>query len=125
MMPPPGRIFIVGPSHTFLALADAINAAFARWDLSHLHEFELADGRRIGVVDPEPFDDAVVEEQAAVKVAAAFAPGDEFWFVFDFGDRWEHHCRVLSDKTDPREEWGEGPSPKQPVAIWGWGVIPD
>ena len=126
LKPSPGRIFIVGPSHTFLALADAINAAFARWDLSHLHEFELVDGRRIGFVDAGLFeDDGVVEEQAAVKVADAVRPGDEFGFVFDFGDRWEHHCRVLGEKADPRQEWGAGPLPKQPVAIWGWGVIPD
>jgi Plasmid pRiA4b ORF-3-like protein len=125
LRPSPGRIFIVGPSHTFLALADAINAAFARWDLSHLHEFELDGGRRIGFVDPEPFDDAVIEEQAAVKVITAVGPGDEFGFVFDFGDRWEHRCRVLAEKADPCQEWGAGPLPRQPVAIWGWGSIPD
>ena len=115
----------MGPSHTFAGLADAINAAFARWDLSHLHEFELAGGRRIGFVDPEPFGDAVIEEQAAVKVAAAVRPGEEFVFVFDFGDRWEHRCRVLAQKADPRQEWGDGPLPRRPVAIWGWGLIPD
>jgi hypothetical protein len=125
LRPSPGRIFIVGPAHTFGALADAVNASFARWDLSHLHEFELADGRRIGFDDPEPFDDAVIEDQAATKLAGAVAPGDEFRFVFDFGDRWEHRCRVLADKADPREEWGAGPLPKQPIAIWGWGTIPD
>ncbi len=122
----PGRIFIVGPSHTFFGLAEAVNAAFARWDLSHLHEFELADGRRIGFVDPDPFEnDEVVEDHAAVKVADAVGPGGEFGFVFDFGDCWEHRCRVLAEKVDPRQEWGSGPLPKQPVAIWGWGLIPD
>jgi hypothetical protein len=126
LRPSPGRIFIVGPSHTFSGLAEAINAAFARWDLSHLHEFELADGRRIGFVDPEPFeDDELVEDTAAVKVADAVGPGDEFGFVFDFGDRWEHRCRVLGEKADPRQEWGPGRLPKAPVAIWGWGSIPD
>ncbi len=125
LSPPPGRIFIVGPSHTFSALDDAINAGFARWDLSHLHEFELAGGRRIGFVEPDPFDDAVIEDQAAVKVAEVVAPGDEFRFVFDLGDSWEHRCRVLPDKLDPREELGAGPLPRQPVAIWGWGSIPD
>jgi hypothetical protein len=126
LTPSAGRIFIVGPAHTFSALADAINAAFARWDLSHLHEFELAGGRRIGFADPDPFeDDGVVEDQAAVKVAAAVVPGDEFRFVFDFGDRWEHRCRVLDEKADPRQEWGEGRLPRQPVAIWGWGLVPD
>jgi hypothetical protein len=125
LKPSPGRIFIVGPAHTFGALADAINAGFARWDRSHLHEFELAGGRRIGFVDPEAFDGAVIEEQAAVKVAGVVGPGDRFRFVFDFGDRWEHRCRVLADKVDPRQEWGAGPLPRQPVAIWGWGSIPD
>jgi Plasmid pRiA4b ORF-3-like protein len=120
----PGRIFIVGPSHTFLALAEAINVGFARWDLSHLHQFELGGGRRVGFVDPDPFeDDEVVEDHATVKVAEAVAPGEEFGFIFDFGDRWEHRCRVLGDRIDPSEEWG--PLPKQPVAIWGWGSIPD
>jgi hypothetical protein len=123
---PPGRIFIVGPAHTFGALADAINAGFARWDLSHLHEFALAGGRRIGFVDVEPFeDDEPIDDQAAVKVADALGPGDAFEFVFDFGDRWEHRCRVLAEKADPRQEWGPGPLPRQPVAIWGWGWIPD
>lgn len=126
MLPSPGRIFIVGPAHTFSALADAVNAAFARWDLSHLHEFELAGGRRIGFVDPDPFeDDDVVEDHAGVKVASAVMPGDEFGFVFDFGDRWEHRCCVLGHKADPRQEWGSGALPGQPVAIWGWGLIPD
>lgn len=46
--PRPGRVFIIGPAHTFEQFAHAINAAFARWDLSHLHKFELADGRVIG-----------------------------------------------------------------------------
>src|SRR6478735_8467841 len=45
LWPWPGRIFAVGPSHTFMDLANAINGAFARWDRSHLSMFTLADGR--------------------------------------------------------------------------------
>jgi hypothetical protein len=126
LKPSPGRIFLVGPTHTFSGLAEAINQGFARWDLSHLHEFELAGNRRIGFVDPEPFeDDEVVEDHAQIKVAAVVVPGDEFSFIFDFGDRWEHRCRVLAEKVDPRDEWGPGPLPKTLVAIWGWGLVPD
>jgi hypothetical protein len=126
LKPAPGRILIVGPGHTFSSLAEAINQGFARWDLSHLHEFQLADGQRIGFVDPDwQFEDEEVLDQTAVKVASTVAPGDEFGFVFDFGDRWEHRCRVMVDKADPREEWGPGPLPRRPVAIWGWGPIPD
>ncbi|MDP9989550.1 hypothetical protein J2S98_004741, partial [Arthrobacter oryzae] len=39
LWPWPGRIFVVGPSHTFMDLANAINDAFARWDRSHLSVF--------------------------------------------------------------------------------------
>jgi hypothetical protein len=126
LKPTPGRIFLVGPAHTFEQLADAINQAFARWDLSHLHEFELADGRRIGFPDDNGFGGEITwEDQASLKVAAEVEPGEEFGFTFDFGDRWRHRCRVLGEKVDPRSEWGAGPLPARPVPIWGWGSLPD
>jgi hypothetical protein len=121
----PGRVFLVAPSHTFGQFAEAINSAFARWDLSHLHEFRLGDGRLIGFPDDEFAPEVVWEDQAAVKVADAVGPGDEFEFRFDFGEGWRHRCRVLDEKADPREAYGPGPLPKQPVAIWGWGSMPD
>ena len=39
--PRPGRIFAAARSHTFGQLATAIDDAFARWDRSHLHSFDL------------------------------------------------------------------------------------
>ena len=121
--PPPGRVFIVGPSHSFEQLAQAIDAAFARWDLSHLHEFELPDGRRVGFPSDDYAPELVWEDHATLKVARELKPGQEFSYVFDFGDDWRHRCRVLDEKADPAEEYGT--PPKQPVAIWGWGWIPD
>lgn len=41
----------MSPGHSFGGLAQAVNAAFARWDVSHLHDFELVDGRTIGIPD--------------------------------------------------------------------------
>lgn len=106
------RLFIVGPSHTFFGLSETINQGFARWDLSHLHEFELASGQRIGFVDPDwQFDDEPVWDHAQLKVASAVGPGDEFRFVFDFGDRWEHRCREMPKKVDVRQACGPGPLP--------------
>ena len=48
--PPPGRVFAVAPTLTFERFADAINRAFGRWDLSHLHMFEMADANKDGRV---------------------------------------------------------------------------
>ncbi len=121
--PAPGRIFIVGPAHTFEQLAGAIDAAFARWDLSHLHVFELSDGRAVGFPD-DSFDlDMGWLDHAKLKVAREVAPGDEFSYVFDLGDDWRHRCAVMQGKADPVEEYGI--VPKEPVVIHGWGTIPD
>lgn len=121
--PPPGRIFIVGPGHTFEQLAVAINAAFARWDLGHLHSFELADERLIGYPDDEFEPDVVWLDHAKLSVTREVKPGDVFEYVFDLGDNWQHTCTVLANKADPIDEYGIVPD--GPVAIWGWGWIPD
>ena len=120
--PPPGRIFMVGPSTTFAQLAEAIDVAFARWDLSHLHVFELPDGRMVGFESDDGEDDGWLDHDALTQ---ELQPGDRFSYVFDLGDDWRHRCRVLAEKLDPREEYGTGPLPRAPVAISGWGWMPD
>jgi Plasmid pRiA4b ORF-3-like protein len=122
-VPSPGRIFLVGPSHTFEQFAEAIDAAFARWDLSHLHNFELKDGRLIGYPDDSFGPELVWLDHAKLKVAKELGPGDEFEYVFDLGDNWRHRCTVEPEKGDPVEEYGIVPN--VPAPIWGWGSIPD
>jgi hypothetical protein len=118
LWPTPGRLLLVGPAHTFADLATAIDDAFARWDRSHLYEFTLADGRRIGIPDDEPVLDAT-----RVKVAKALEPGTRFRYVFDLGDSWTHRCTVAARKVDPLDELGLVPD--QPLPSDGWGTIPD
>jgi hypothetical protein len=121
--PAPGRVFLVGPSHSFEQFAEAIDAAFARWDLGHLHTFELSDGRRIGYPDDEFAPELEWLDHAKLKVAKEVKPGDEFTYVFDLGDHWEHRCVVEPEKADPLDEYGQLPS--SPVVSFGWGSIPD
>ena len=116
--PPAGRAFLVSPRHTFRQLAEAINAAFARWDLGHLYVFRLPDGSRIGTA----FGDATEQAAARTKVAKRLE-GEVFDYEFDFGDSWEHRCTVLETGVVPEDAYGV--RPKGPVAVWGWGMIPD
>ncbi|MFD6897251.1 hypothetical protein ACFWB0_22265 [Rhodococcus sp. NPDC060086] len=130
LWPWPGRVFAVGPSHTFMDLADAVNDAFARWDRAHLSVFTLADGRV--VTDQEtgaemaesiggPLTEPVDIESA--KVARLLGLGSEFQFTFDLGDDWTHRCVVGQEKIDPAEVLGI--CPDAPLPYWGWGSIPD
>lgn len=121
----PGRDLLLSDTHTFADLAAAIDRAFARWDLSHLHEFRFADGRRIGMIDPDDLDDDAsdLDEQKVTVQQAGLRQGDTFEYVFDFGDSWEHHCTVLRCKVDPMEECGAASS--EIVPVFGWGTIPD
>jgi hypothetical protein len=123
--PRPGRILVVGPSHTFLQLAETIDDAFARWDLAHLHAFELPDGRFVGLPDAgPPIGDAPRWlDHRAVEVLGALEPGDRFAYTFDLTEGWRHDCVVLEETVDPLALFGERPS--RPAIAYGWGWIPD
>jgi hypothetical protein len=122
--PRPGRIFAAARSHSFSQLADAINAAFARWDLAHLYQFVLTDGRRIGQPEFNDFDEEDEEliDGDRTKLST-LKPGEQFLYEFDFGDSWLHLCTVAQAPIDPATELGVKPT--EPLPYWGWGVIPD
>lgn len=126
LVDPPGRDLLVSSVHTFAELASAIDHAFACWDLSHLHEFRLVDGRRIVMEEADEFEEsasAQLDERAHSLSSMGLSSGDTFIYVFDLGDEWEHGCTVLRADVDPDEEAGIVPSEILP--IFGWGTIPD
>ena len=122
LWPRPGRLFAAARSHTFAQLADAIDDAFARWDRSHLHEFELADGTLLTT----PFLDweelGTVADDRRTRLGR-LGLGEQFVYVFDFGDDWAHLCTVGPARVDPEEVLGI--TPDAPLPFFGWGDIPD
>ncbi|HEY3315289.1 MAG TPA: hypothetical protein VGL40_08470 [Bacillota bacterium] len=123
----PGRVFLVGPEHTLKDLAVAIDLAFARWDLAHMHEFRFPDGRCYGIPDDEPggplFGGEPTIDYERHRVGAVVRQGEDFIYVFDFGADWQHRCQVTRDGLNPEEV--AGIVPRNPVPIWGWGSMPD
>lgn len=100
LWPRPGRVFAVSSRHTFHTFAEAIDDAFARWDRSHLHEFDLpklgktiTEFRYSDDIDPDRDLDA-----DTLTIGELFDPGDEFGYTFDLGDNWRHHG-VVDDRV--------------------------
>ena len=119
--PRPGRLFAAARGHSYAQLATAIDDAFARWDRSHLHEFELADGTRIGTPDPDIDDDDVLDETR--ELLSNLQASQQFIYVFDFGDDWTHLCTVVDASIEPHDVLGVVPN--APLPYFGWGNIPD
>jgi hypothetical protein len=120
LWPPPGRVFVVGPGHTFDQLGRAIDAAFARWDMGHLRMFTLADGTVVSDAETlEELEDSAEDEavrgvELDARVTEVVGPGTEFRYVFDFGDNWTHCCTVEEVGIRPAELLGV--TPREPTA---------
>ncbi|HKB18859.1 MAG TPA: hypothetical protein VKF28_07465 [Candidatus Dormibacteraeota bacterium] len=114
--PRPGRFFAAASTHSFARLATAIDNAFARWDISHLHQFELSGGVKIGRPDPD-FDDDILDERR--EHISRLHIAEQFVYVFDFCDDWTHLCTVVNPP-----EFSGGP-PAAPAMYFGWGSTPD
>ena len=119
--PRPGRLFAAARSHFYAQLATAIDDAFGRWDRSHLHEFDLADGTRIGMPHPESGDEDMLDETR--ENLSRLQTSEQFIYVFDLGDDWTHLCTVAEASIDPRDALGVVPN--APLPYFGWGNIPD
>ncbi|GAA2097321.1 IS1096 element passenger TnpR family protein [Actinomadura alba] len=121
--PRPGRVFAAASSHSFAELAEAIDLAFARWDLAHLHMFTLADGTGLSRLERWDGDAPEGTLDGDTTRLSRLAAGERFAYVFDLGDDWAHLCTVDDQRIDPMEELGRAPG--RPVPYLGWGDIPD
>ncbi|SHN46583.1 IS1096 element passenger TnpR family protein [Cryptosporangium aurantiacum] len=121
--PRPGRIFAAARSHTFEQLADAIDTAFARWDLAHMHMFTLADSTEITTLDLWDGDEPEGSLDSARTKLSRLTLGEQFAYLFDFGDDWAHLCTVAATKIDPLDHIGA--VPPIPLPYFGWGDLPD
>jgi hypothetical protein len=122
LWPRPGRVFAAARSHTFLALGDAIDTAFARWDRAHLSLFELADST--DVYGPIQWEDPPEHSVfAGATRLGRLKAGEQFLYTFDMGDDWTHLCTVAQQRIDPLEALGI--TPAGPLPYRGWGEILD
>ncbi|GGL12603.1 IS1096 element passenger TnpR family protein [Mangrovihabitans endophyticus] len=121
--PRPGRDFAAARSHTFDQLATAINLAFARWDLAHLHSFTLADGTLVTPLDLWDGEEPDRSVDSDATKLSQLQPGEQFAYLFDLGDDWAHLCTVAERRIDPQDTLGV--VPPEPMPYFGWGGLPD
>lgn len=50
---PPARVMLSSADHSLAELGEAIDLAFGRWDISHLHMFTLPNGSVLSSEDDD------------------------------------------------------------------------
>lgn len=66
-------------------------------------------------------DEPVLDER--ILKLSRLKPGEQFVYVFDFGDDWTHLCTAGESPINPGETLGAVPD--RPLPYFGWGEIPD
>lgn len=79
-----------------LAKLDRVIQAVMGWTNSHLHEFEI-EGQRYGMLLPEEdgLDDNPPLDERRARIGKVLGDDvNEFTYVYDFGDHWQHSVKV-------------------------------
>ena len=88
------RRFQVAGDITLFRLHEYIQV-FMGWENCHMHEFRI-NGERYGMPDPD--GEAIFGTQVCndkkYKLCDLVAEGDEFVYVYDFGDDWHHTVKI-------------------------------
>jgi Plasmid pRiA4b ORF-3-like protein len=111
------RIFAAARSRSLAQPAEAVDLAFARWDLSHLYMFTLANGTNITAlqhwdgVAPTGSLDSRTTRLSRLKA------GEQFAYAFDMGDDWAHLCTVGADRIDPSTNLASSRTDRCPTGV--------
>ncbi len=102
------RVVDVPADSTLPELHDLLQAAIG-WTDSHLHQFVTAD-----TVYGMDLDDAWPEDQRDENDARLGDLGNQFEYLYDFGDGWTHDVEVMGPGGDtPGCQYGEGDCPPE------------
>ncbi|MGH2882273.1 MAG: IS1096 element passenger TnpR family protein [Solirubrobacteraceae bacterium] len=79
-----------------------MDLAFARWNHSHLHCFEVADGSRHILGGHDELDPSAADSQTTTLQHAGLARiGVKLTYTFDLGDDWTDACAVVAQDDPP------------------------
>jgi hypothetical protein len=124
--PPIWRRILVPSSTTLLKLHDILQIVMG-WENAHLHTFKIPD-----LVYDDPMNDVYGDLGAADEAACKLnqmklREGQQFSYVYDFGDSWEHRLvveKILSGQERLRYPIclkGKRAGPPEDVGgVWGY-----
>src|SRR5262245_10182657 len=96
--PPIWRRLQVPRGITLAKLQEVLQVAMG-WEDAHLHDFVVGDDH-YGAPDPEaPY---VQDSRKARLAQVAGQPGMTLFYLYDFGDSWEHHIVVEKAQAPER-----------------------
>lgn len=105
------------PESMTLARMHRVLQTVMGWNDSHLHEFRIA-GTCYGVPDPDGDHYAPLVAETTARLQACLKPAiQDFEYVYDFGDRWQHS--VIIEERRPKD-----PDQRYPLCIAGENACP-
>jgi hypothetical protein len=116
----PGRVMLAHADHTFADLADCLDPAFGRWDLSPGHRFVVDD---TALSSGEDVDEDDEDSEELTLGEMGLRAGTVFDYEFDPDEGWRHICEITDVDVDPLELVDD--EPDDPVCVDGWGSLPD
>lgn len=96
------RRFLISEDATFMDLHETIQDA-CKWGGCHLFVFHTPDEESIAGLSDEGYSDGPDPDAMEIKLSSYFGPERHTlcFYVYDFGDAWEHEVRLLGVRDLP------------------------